>query len=205
MNLGIGILLVAVAILVLVSDELSYAAQRIWQFQGMYLHFSRPRFPWEGRKRRLHADLTDIRDFIINLQLAVSLNETMSGALIETARQFAGRGLFGERLKKHVESRLALSPEEVIRGMADDFDAPQLHELLRRLEIARDGGSTNLDALNITVEAVERDIRADVERDLQQAPIRLTMPMVMGVFFAALVLGAYPVLVALLRVLSGGF
>jgi len=202
MNLGVGLLLVAVALLILVSDELSYAARRIWQFQGRYLRFSRPRFPWEGRKRKLHADLTDIRDFVVNLQLAVSLNETLSGALIETARQFTGRGIFGERLKKYVESRLAVSPEEVIRGMAEDFDAPQLHDLLRRLEISRDGGTTHLDALNMSVEAIEKDIRADVQREIQQAPIRLTMPMVVGVFFAALVLGAYPVLLALLRILT---
>jgi hypothetical protein len=204
MNLGVGLLFVAIAILILVSDELSYAAQRIWQFQGRYLHFTRPRFPWEGRKRKLHADLTDVRDFVVNLQLAVSLNETLSGALIETARQFVGRGIFGERLKKYVESRLALSPEEVIRGMAEDFDAPQLQDLLRRLEISRDGGTTHLDALNMTVEAIEKDIRVDVERELQQAPIRLTTPMVVGVFLAALALGAYPVLLALLRIMSLG-
>jgi len=202
MNLGVGLLLVAIALLILVSDELSYAARRVWQFQRRYLRFTRPRLPWESQKRRLHADLTDIRDFVVNLQLAVSLNETLSGALIETARQFTGRGIFGERLKKYVESRLALSPEEVIRGMAEDFDAPQLQDLLRRLEISRDGGTTHLDALNMTVEAIEKDIRADVQREIQQAPIRLTLPMVAGVFFAALVLGAYPVLLALLRILT---
>ncbi|MSP13931.1 MAG: hypothetical protein EXR62_13365 [Chloroflexi bacterium] len=157
------------------------------------------------RKRKLKVTLVEIRDFVVNLQLAVSLEETLSGALAETASVFDGRGDFGERLNRHVQSRLALSPNDVIQGMADDFDSDDLRDLIRRLEIARDGGMTHVQALAVSVEELEDEIKSTIEKEIQRAPVVLTIPMVVGVFFTALIIGMYPLMVILIRVIANPF
>lgn len=200
-NTGIGLALIFAAVLILLASDISYLIQQVKRFQRRRLRLQLnelPVFRWFKRRRRFQADLTEIRDFAINLQLATSLEETLSGALLETAEQFANRGVFGQRLKRQVESKLAISPEEVIRGLAEDFESEELKDLLSRLEMARDGGTSSVEALRVSVEDIEEAIRAKIERDIQRAPVMLTIPMVAGVFFAALVLIIYPLVVRLL-------
>ena len=201
LNTGIGLALILAAVLILLASDISYTAQQIKRFQSKRLRSKLSKLPvlrWFKRRRRFRADLTEIRDFAINLQLATSLEETLSGALLETAEQFANRGVFGQRLKRQVESKLSISPEEVIRGLAEDFESEELKAILSRLEMARDGGASSVEALRVSVEDIEEEIRAKIERDIQRAPVMLTIPMVAGVFFAALVLIIYPLVVRLL-------
>jgi len=158
-----------------------------------------PILRWFHRRRKFQVEPTEIRDFVVNLELATSLGQTLAGALVETAEQFANRGVFGQRLKRHVETRLVLSPEDVIRGLIEDFGSSELIDLLTRLERARSGGTSNVEVLALSVEAIEDDIRVKVERDIQRAPIILTIPMVVGVFFVALVITTYPLIAILLE------
>jgi hypothetical protein len=150
------------------------------------------------------VDSTEIRDFVVNLELATSLDQTLAGALVETAEQFANRGVFGQRLKRHVDTRLVLSPEDVIRGLVEDFGSSELRGLLTWLERARAGGTSNVEALALSVETIEHDIRSKVERDIQRAPIILTIPMVVGVFFVALAITVYPLIVGTIQTLMRG-
>jgi len=205
MNVGIGIAFIVVAVLILFADDISYALHRVGRFQRKPLRSSIASFPafkfWKKRQR-FKADPLEIRDFAVNLQLAASLEETLSGGLIEAAEQFADRGIFGQRLKRQVESRLTISPEEAIKGLAEDFQSEELRDLLRILEIAREQGASTAEALAVSVEAMESDIETKVKRDIQRAPIVLTIPMVVGVFFAALILAAYPLLVSMFETLT---
>jgi len=199
-NVVLGLLLIAAATLIL-ADRLLYLLWRIVRFQR-----ARPDLQLETlpilrrfrRRRKFRVEPTEIRDFVVNLELATSLEQTLAGALVETAEQFANRGVFGQRLKRHVATRLVLSPEDVIRGLIEDFGSSELIGLLTRLERARAGGISNVEALALSVESIEDDIRVKVERDIQRAPIVLTIPMVVGVFFVALVITAYPLIAVLL-------
>jgi len=184
------------------------ALNRIWRFQR-----SRLRWGKSGKvsvagvtlrpEKVLVADLRDIRDFAFNLQLGTSMESTLSGALRETADQFATRkGVFGERLKKQVDAKLSSSPEAVIEGLAQDFDSLQLREMLDRLAMAREGGVSYERALSISVDSIEEDIRAEVEKEIQQAQTKLTVPMVVGVFGPPLVIGILPLVARMLGVLS---
>ena len=204
-NVRLGLLLIAAATIIL-ADRLLYLVWRIVRFQRLRPELQVETMPvlrWFQRRRKLQVDLTEIRDFVVNLELATSLEQTLAGALVETAEQFANRGVFGQRLKRHVETRLALSPEDVIRGLIEDFGSSELRDLLTRLERARAGGMSNVEALTLSVETIEDDIRVKVERDIQRAPIILTIPMVVGVFFVALVLTAYPLIVGTVQTLTG--
>jgi len=204
MNKGIGIVFIAIALLILAfADDIHYALSRMWRFQRRRLGLDLGRFrrPFKRRKQP-QVDLTEIRDFAVSLQLAISLEETLSGALARTAEQFSGRGFFGERLKRHVESKLAISPEEVIRGLAEEFGSEELRDLLTKLDLARDGGVSCVEALSVSVNAIEEEIRAGIERDIQRAPIVLTIPMVLGVFFVSIVLSLWPLISSMLRTLQ---
>jgi hypothetical protein len=200
-NVMLGLLLIAAAVLIL-ADRLLYLLWRIIRFQRLRHELEVETLPvlrWFQRHRKFQADPTEIRDFVVNLELATSLEQTLAGALVETAEQFAHRGVFGQRLKRHVATRLVLSPEDVIRGLIEDFGSSELIDLLTRLERARKGGISNVEALALSVEAIEDNIRVKVERDIQRAPIILTIPMVVGVFFMALVITAYPLIAILLK------
>jgi hypothetical protein len=204
MNVSLGLLLIAAATIIL-ADDLLQLGWRILRFQRLRPELRAETLPflrWFHRRRRFQVDPTEIRDFMVNLELATSLEQTLTGALLETAEQFAHRGVFGQRLKRHVETRLVLSPEDVIRGLVEDFGSSELRDLLTRLERARAGGTSNVEALTLAVETIEHGIRSNVERDIQRAPIILTIPMVVGVFFVALVITTYPLIITTLEILT---
>ncbi len=206
-NILLIMALIVVLILLLATSDLGYALQRMWAFRRRRSR-RRLRQPRPGllsrfrRKPELYVDLREIRDFVISLHLGTSMEETLSGALTETAEQMQGRGDFGDRLYKHVQTRLSIAPEEVIQGLIDDFQSEHLKDLLQRLEMARDGGISYDRALSLTVSQLEEEIRGDVRRDIQRMPIELTLPMIAGVFLPAILIGLFPIVVTFLSQIS---
>lgn len=207
-----GFMLMFVALVLLVGDDLAYGWQRYKRFRRKRTATPKTAYSmrfrdWLDRKLRpgyYRVDLPLIRDFIGNLQLAMSLEDTLAGALIQTSEQFQNKGLFGARLMKHVRSRLSIAPDEVIKALARDFKSGELDDVVLRLELARDSGLTSVEALNVSLEEIEHKIQNELEKEIQRSPVVLTIPMVVGVFFATLVLAAYPLLQGLLRTLTFG-
>lgn len=200
MHPWVGIILVGTVALLFSASGLDYAVHRVWRFQSRRLGWSVSPSQWLQRfqrKPRFQASLTEIRDFVVNLQLATSMDQTLSVALLQTAEQLADRSIFGKRLKQHVESRLVASPEEVIKGLAEDFESDQLNDVLRRVEAARDGKISNVKALSLSLAAIEEEIKAGIEREINQASIRLVFPMVITVFGPALILSLVPLVAAI--------
>ena len=163
-----------------------------------------PRRMWRKArgKDNWHVTLPTIRDFILTLQLSLSLSETLAGALVQAGKQFGDRGDFGKRLSTRIRSQLQVEPEQVIRALADDFKSEHLGELAERLEMAHEGGLSYSEAVEITLDDVEEEIRIIVEKDIERAPVMLTIPMIIGVFFAALALLGYPLLVVMFNAVS---
>lgn len=200
------LLLIVATILVVAAIGFDYTLQRVWAFQRKRFRRraerSRARLMSRlGRPEHYQADLREIRDFVISLQLGTSMDETLSGALLQAAEQLKNRGTFGERLLKHVETRLSIAPEEVIEALAEDFRSEHLSELLLRLEMARDGGISYERALSLSVSLIEEEIRGQLARDIQQVPITLTLPMIVGVFLPAIIIGIFPLVLNVLGVL----
>jgi len=205
-NLLPTLLLLVAAMLVVAALGFDYTVQRVWAFQRKRFQRraegSRARLLARlGRPPRYQVDLREIRDFVIGLQLGTSLDETLSGALLRAAEQLKDRGAFGERLLKHVETRLSIAPEDVIKGLAEDFQSEHLRDLLLRLEMAREGGISYERALSLSVSLIEEEIRGHLERDIQQIPIKLTLPMIVGVFLPAIIIGIFPLALNVLGVL----
>jgi hypothetical protein len=164
-----------------------------------------PRRMWrEARKKsNYEVDLPTVRDFVLTLQLSLSLAETLAGALVQASKQFGDRGVFGQRLMTRVRSQLQVEPEEVIAGLAEDFQNEPLQELSERLEMAHDGGLSYAEAVDATMDDIEEQIRIDVEKEIERAPVMLTIPMIIGVFFAALSLLGFPLLVVMFQTVAG--
>ena len=200
------LLLLAAAFLAAAALGFDYTLQRVWVFQRKrfrrYVDRGRKRVLARlGRPQRYQVDLREIRDFVISLQLGTSMDETLSGALLRAADQLKDRGDFGQRLVKHVETRLSIAPEDVVAGLAEDFQSEHLRDLLLRLEMAREGGISYERALSLTVSLLEEELRGHLERDIQQVPIRLTLPMIVGVFLPAIIIGIFPLVLNVLGVL----
>ncbi len=155
-----------------------------------------PRTMWrKARKKPVYeAPITTIRDFMLTLQLSLSLAETLAGALNQAAKQFAGRGTFGERLSTRVRSQLQVEPEKVIEALSVDFQSEHMTELSERLDMAHEGGLSYAEAVNMTLDDIEEEIRIMVEKEIERAPVMLTIPMIIGVFFSALALLGFPLL-----------
>jgi hypothetical protein len=206
---GLALVALAFVLLILIGGDLGYWAGRIWRVQRQHRRWLRkpslslPLF-LSGIRRQgpFHAKLWEIRDFLVGLQLALSLEDSLVGALNQMAEQFADQGVFGERLMSHVQSKAAISPEEVLKGMAEDFQSEQLRDATTRLALAREGGMSYVRAMALSVEAVEHEIRAEVEQEIQRASVALLIPMAVGVFLPGLVLAVYPLVTRVIQDLA---
>ena len=198
-DLILPIVVICVVILAIPMVGLDYHLRRIWQFQRRRIQdavrreVSSSMMPL-GPGKKLQVPLADVRDLVISLQLGTSMQSTLTGSLDRAAEQFAGRGVLGERLRRHVDARLSISPEAVLEGLAQDIDCPQLTELLERIRMASEGGITYNRVLAVSVASIEEDMRSAIEQEIQRAPTRLTLPMVIGVFFPAIILGLVPLM-----------
>lgn len=195
----IPIVAVALIVLLIPLTGADYQLRRILHFQrrrlkGTELPDVLPIFR-EATTRKHKVPLVDVRDLVLSLQLGTSMEATLTGSLAKATEQFADRGLLGERLQRHVEAKLSsIGPRAVIEGLVDDLDCPQLVEVLERIRMAEDGGISYHQVLAVSADAIDEDIRGSIEQAIQKAPTRLTLPMVIGVFFPALILGLFPLL-----------
>jgi len=191
-----GVLLVLIVLMSLLGWD--YQLKRIYHFQkrrfrGRKIQSILPELLGETETPKLKVPLSEVRDLVITLQLGTSMQATLTGSLERAAEQFRGRGDLGERLNRHVEAKLhSVGPQAVLEGLVHDFDCPQLEEVLERIRMAEDGGISYTQVLAVSVSTIEEDIRAVVDQEIQKAPTRLTLPMIAGVFFPALILGLLP-------------
>jgi hypothetical protein len=200
---GLLFLLVGVILIAIVFGGEAWG--RYWGIQrkrrvARYQRYS-PRYLWRRLRKKTgyQVDIPTVRDFILTIQLSLSLAETLAGALVQAARQFGDRGAFGQRLQTRVRSQLQVEPERVVLALANDFNSPVLFDLHDRLEMAHEGGLSYGEAVGVTLEEVEEKIRIDVEKEIERAPVMLTIPMIIGVFFSSLALLGWPLLVVMFQ------
>jgi hypothetical protein len=204
-----GLLILSVALFLVLFLFGGSTWSRIWRVQRRKrmarIERYRPRTMWRRLRKKpaYEVDLPTVRDFILTLQLSLSLAETLAGALMQAARQFGTRGTFGERLTVRVRSQLQVEPEAVIRALANDFNCEPLFDLSERLDLAHEGGLSYREAVTATLDDVEDEIRIAVEKEIERAPVMLTIPMIIGVFFSALALLGFPLLVVMFGAVSG--
>jgi hypothetical protein len=202
-NVLLGFLLFLAAAFLIVMLFAGDIWSRVWRVQRRRrverLQRYNPRRVWRSMRKKptFEVDLPTVRDFVLTIQLSRSLAETLAGALQQAARQFGERGVFGQRLQTRVRSQLQVEPERVILALANDFQSQPLFDMAERLDLAHEGGLSYGEAVNATLDEVEERIRIEVEKEIERAPVMLTIPMIIGVFFSALALLGFPLLVVM--------
>lgn len=154
------------------------------------------------RERAVRRVRREVRDFLLDLRLALRLEGALGPALARVSQK--GRGVLGERLRHHVQTRLTTStPQDVLLALAADLRSKVLRDLLRRLEAARRGGESFDRALAAVAEDVVAEMTAAAEQAVEAAPARLLVPMLATLFTPVLVLVLYPLMDRVLRSLAG--
>ena len=166
---------------------------------GMAPRLARRQITERARERHLGS----VRDFITSLRLMVSMGDTLSRSLMRLA-EGEEQGLFGRRLRHHVATKLASSPETVIEALSQDFRSPELENLLLRLRASQKGGLSGSEAVRSTAEEVEVEMAERAELAIEEAPTKLVLPMLVGLFPTILVLLLYPLANAFLAGLNAG-
>jgi len=208
-NALFGLLLLFVAVILILVLFGGSTWGRYWRLQKKRktesLQRYNPRRRWREMRNKptYDVDLPTVRDFILTIQLSLSLAETLAGALQQAGRQFGERGAFGQRLTTRVRSQLQVEPERVILALANDFQSQPLFDLAERLDLAHEGGLSYGEAVDSTLDEVEERIRIEVEKEIERAPVMLTIPMIIGVFFSALALLGFPLLVVMFNTMTG--
>ena len=139
------VLALVVMILLIPLLGLDYQLKRIVHFQRRRAKHSSattllPIFQ-ETQKRKLKVPLTDVRDFVITLQLGTSMQATLTGSLDRAAKQFANRGIFGERLQRHELAKALLDGQLEVLADERAVDVPlvRLDHGVRRRRRVRHG------------------------------------------------------------------
>lgn len=192
LSLACGFLALWVALFL--ASRLSYG------LVGLLVGGGLPLLVWPTvKRRRTWRVKVEIRDFLSGLRLALAIRPTISLAL-EAASAGMSKGLFAERLRYHVKTRLLTEgAEAVIRRLAQEFHSKEVEGLLVRIEAARKGGLPLPEALRRASEEMERELIREAEYAVESAPVRLTFPLLLTLFPPLLLFIALPLVWTLLE------
>jgi len=164
-------------------------------------------FQWEYQKL--------IQTFVIQLRMEVSLDRTLSQALgeitsqLERAPEMAGfeegeaTALFQRRLQFHTQRLLSLArPERVVSALAVDFRSDTLDSLLVKIDAAQRGGATYAEALADAVDETMDSMSQNARLAIQEAPMKLLLPMLGGLFPPPVVLIVLPLVTTVMAGMS---
>lgn len=182
---------------------LGHAAGHIWRIQRL-------RWPSIGPLRRVVAErlrayrpvrpvaVTEVRDLVVRLQLRLSMGQTLAVALLRTAEQGRRHSPFGRRLYEWTRAKGPLEgPEKVLEKMAEEFKSPELADVCRKLEAARRGDATYVEALRFSAQRMDSHIRGALLSDIRRWSSWLVVPLG-GILLVVLVLLLYPTIAQLL-------
>ncbi|MBC8446237.1 MAG: type II secretion system F family protein [Chloroflexi bacterium] len=154
------------------------------------------------RERKLWQVKMEIRDFLSGLRLALSIRPTISLALETASRQMA-KGLFADRLRLHVSTRLLTEgAEAVLARLGREFRSPELERLIRHVEAATRGGLPLPEALRRASREMEKEMLLEAEYAVEEAPVRLTFPMLISLFPPVILLTVIPLLSSVIEQLG---
>ena len=155
------------------------------------------------RERREWEIRLQVREFLSSLRLSLAMKPTIPLALQKTAKRTMGKGVFAERLRYHVQTRLfTTGAVSVIEALSQEFDSEPLKGLLVRLQAAKQGGLPLPEALKRAAVEMEAEMMREAEFAIEDAPTRLTFPMLGALFPPLIILLVVPLVVGVLRSLG---
>ncbi len=143
----------------------------------------------EQRARR--ALLVEIRRLLADLAVALRYEASPGKALaMAAARDEAG--IAHRRLRAFLAGQQG-EPEKALARLADDLRSPELQRLVRRMGAARRGGLAFERALSLALDEVVEESEAVADAEIESAPDKLSLAMIVALLTPALILLVFPV------------
>ena len=148
----------------------------------------------EQRARR--ALLVEIRRLLADLAVALRYEASPGKALAMAAARgdpsTRSGGLAHRRLRAFLAGRQG-EPEKALARLADDLRSPELQRLVRRMGAARRGGLAFERALSLALDEVVEESEAVADAEIESAPDKLSLAMIVALLTPALILLVFPV------------
>ena len=150
------------------------------------------------KQRARRTILIEIRRLLADLAVALRYEASpgkalaMAAARDDPSTRFASGGLVHRRLRAFLAGRQA-EPEKVLARLADDLRSLELQRLVRRMSAARRGGLAFERALSLALDEVVEESEAAADAEIESAPEKLNLPMIVALMTPALILLVFPV------------
>ncbi len=143
------------------------------------------------QQRARRTILIEIRRLLADLAVALRYEKTPGKALAMAAARDMN-GMAHRRLRAFMAGRQA-EPEKVLARLADDLRSPELQRLVRRMGAARRGGLAFERALSLALDEVVEESEAAADAEIESAPEKLNLPMIVALMTPALILLVFPI------------
>jgi histone H3/H4 len=143
------------------------------------------------QQRARRTILIEIRRLLADLAVALRY-EAAPGKALAMAAARDDAGLAHRRLRAFMAGRQT-EPEKVLARLADDLRSPELQRLVRRMGAARRGGLAFERALSQALDEVVEESEAAADAEIESAPEKLNLPMIVALMTPALILLVFPI------------
>lgn len=159
---------------------------------------------WKQEQIRQGRQATQrqIADLVDTLRLYLAIYPTTGTALLQAIDEGRGGNLW-DRLRIHRDSVHVHGPNVTLNNVAEELDSTTLRHLLTRVSAAK-AGTTGLDeALKAVAVEMAAELRQELGEQVEGAPARLIIPLLVTLLPPLLVLLLSPALQAFLDTLAG--
>jgi tight adherence protein C len=163
--------------------------------------------PMAWKRRKIALGQHEVRRQVVALIEAIRLRLAFGGNLGTALRFLADEpgheGILYERLRAYRDLMTVRGPEIVLERLAADLRSADLTMLLRRVRAARRGGATYEDALRSATAEVTEETTRRAEMEVEGAPLRLLLPMLVFLLPPVLAVVLYPPAYDVIEQLTG--
>lgn len=144
----------------------------------------------------------EIADLVERLRLYLGFATTPGTALRLTIDD-APDGILWEHLRRQRDTLRVTGAEVVLEQVATQLHVSALRRLVARVRAAQAGSTKLTEALHAATEELTRDLRRDMEEQVEAAPTRLLIPMLILLMVPLLIIVLTPPVQTLLDTLAG--
>lgn len=156
------------------------------------------------RKRR-RALAGQVRQFLVDLRMLLTLRGSLLLALQDLARTAGGNTPVLRRLERAFQGSRPRSGMEILDRLARELKSPHLEQAVQRIHAAQ-GGTLNVDhALATAIQEIGDELNVQIEEQMQQLPTRMTFLAIPFLLGPIIVMLLYPLADGVLKTLSGAY
>jgi hypothetical protein len=144
----------------------------------------------------------EVADLVEALRLYLAFAPT-PGSALRLVIQDAPEGILWRQLRRQRDTILVSGPEVALQHVAETLDVPALRRLVARVKAAQAGSTELTRALQAAAEELTRDLRREMEEQVEAAPTRLLIPMLVMLLAPLLIIVLTPPVQLLLDTLAG--